>query len=239
MSKEKNVQEKLLATTISLRDLLSISALGYEGETEENKGRLQMSLQVFAKDLIPDKVDAIGFFVEKEDFAIKAEEQWIKDQKEILEKRKNAFEKIKKYFAETLDANNFTAEHRLNGTIMGIYSNYTYKKNDKLDINVIPDNYKKKLVVVTITEDIFKDLFENVDNPPPMVKYERQTVIDYASLKEDLEKDCTPENEESIMQPFYVKNVHLKIGKSNKKGVTVSQLKESKEDKNDNSTTDN
>lgn len=242
MSKEQEVKEKSLATQKSLADLLSISFM--ENEENEDQNKVESALQVFAKDLVPNKVDAIAYFVDREDFAIKADEQYLKDLKKRTTRRKNAFEKVKKYFAKVLEANGFTGENRLNGITSSIYSSYAFEQKEDLSPDVIPAPYKQEVVIVTFIKEVY-DSIMNVDNPPPVLKLERDTLVDMKTLKEDLQKEVSStikeltENpimqqfgyqeeekvEEDIFSPYYDKNVHLKVGKSNKKGKTNDTVK--------------
>jgi hypothetical protein len=219
--------EKKLIQTVSLDELLTISELGYENENE-NKEKMESALQIYAKDLVPNKVDSIAYFIDQEGFAIKSEEQYIEDLKAKLKRRTNAFEKIKKYFGGVLFYHGYNTENRLNGNIAGIYSSYTYKQKDDLDRTSIPEQFKVDVVDVRITAGIYKDLFENVENPPPVLKMERDTLVDMKGLKESLiqqinglEEGEREQNEEYIMGTYYNKNIHLKVGKSNKKGKKI------------------
>jgi hypothetical protein len=218
--------EKKLVQTVSLDELLTISELGYEGK---NKEKMESALQVYAVDLVPNKVDSIACFIDKEEFAIKSEEQYIKDLEAKLKIRINAFEKIKKYFGGVLYYHGYDTENRLNGNISGIYSTYTYKQKDDLDRTSIPEQFKVDVVDVRITADIYKDLFENTENPPPVLKMERDTLVDMKGLKENLirqinglEEGDKEQNEEYIMGAYYNKNIHLRVGKSNKKGKKIN-----------------
>lgn len=218
--------EKKLVQTVSLDELLTISELGYESE---NKDKMENALQVYAKDLVPSKVDSIACFIDKEGFAIKSEEQYIEDLKAKLKIRINAFEKMKKYFGGILYYHGYDTENRLNGNISGIYSSYTYKQKDDIDKTSIPEQFKVDVVDVRITADIYKDLFENIENPPPILKMERDTLVDMKGLKESLiqqinglEEGNKEQNEEYIMSSYYNKNIHLRVGKSNKKGKKIN-----------------
>lgn len=233
MSKQELVKEQTLATETSLAELLSImnmELLLNESE-DENKNKMQNALEIFAKDLVPQKVDAIAYFVSKEDFALNADEQYIKDLKQVLDRRKLSFEKLKKYFASVLEANKHTSENRLNGIVNSIYCNYTFKQRPDVDINEIPRKYKKNLVTITVEEDVFNSII-NTETPPPIIKMERQTVVNFEELKEDLaeqyketimslepgQEDEYPLIEKAIYEKYYNKNLHLKVSKSNRKG---------------------
>jgi len=230
MDKRENITQQF-----SLQELFEISDQ-MENEETFKSGLDQMI--VYSQDLIPDKVDNITRFIEKESLAIETEEEYIRYSKMHLDARKRALESMKGYFRNVLHSRGFDSENRLNGitSAMWVYSKEAV--NENITPEQIPDQYVT--VTITVTGETAKRI---LDTNPPVIAVKR--TINKDDLKKaiksgDIENTLIRKDQDGNVlsyTPLVVENFHLKTGKSNRKSkkITYELIDEKKDEKKDQS----
>ena len=193
--------KKTISQTESLSELLTV--IDYEDQPVVQEGEADpgLSLEIYARELVPEKVDAITYFIDREGYAVDADEQYAKDLLDQANKRKAKYERLKKYFANVLFIHGHGASNKLRGRTGAIWFSTTKVVSEEAEI---PEEFIKRSYLLMFDKAGYDSLPEDIKRKALSIE-----------LKEKIDKMGIKEKHKTEPQACVVENHHLKIGKSN------------------------